>query len=133
MMNDLNMEAVIDAAARKNVPLTPELLINITDTETNTYGLLKLLCAYINALSAIGRDNDLRELCDKSLAIEDLQKKNQILQSQLGDALTGMLKAREELVDAKQRVTEKEMEISSLQIRLRELENKARYQDLLRE
>ena len=68
MIDPININAVLDAVSKKEIELTPEYLIKITDSSLSTYSVLEMMCDYFNYVSEIRANKDAELLCKHKVA-----------------------------------------------------------------
>ncbi len=63
MIEPVNINAILDAVQRKDIKLTPDFLIKITESRVSSYSVLELMCDYFNSLTEVKNNNDAVALC----------------------------------------------------------------------
>lgn len=122
MMEPININAILDAVQKKNIELTPEFLVNITDSRVAFYSVLELMCDYFNSVTAVRTNKDAALICKLKEAEKILREKNDSLAEKYNDAMTELLNTKETILDLDHTLSNKEIEISDLKARIRELE-----------
>lgn len=131
MLNNINIKAVINAALSKEQPLSLELLNKITDTETSTYDLVRLLCDYINASHKVERGDDLKAYCEMTQKIESLISRNRLLEEKYHKAINDVLSTKERELELSRSTSEAELEILKLKGIVKDLESRINISELL--
>lgn len=121
-MEPININAILDAVQKKNIELTPEFLVNITDSRVAFYSVLELMCDYFNSVTAVRTNKDAALICKLKEAEKILREKNDSLTEKYNDAMTELLNTKETILDLDHTLSNKEIEISDLKARIRELE-----------
>lgn len=121
-MEPININAILDAVQKKNIELTPEFLVNITDSRVAFYSVLELMCDYFNSVTAVRTNKDAALICKLKEAEKILREKNDSLAEKYNDAMTELLNTKETILDLDHTLSNKEIEISDLKARIRELE-----------
>lgn len=121
-MEPININAILDAVQKKNIELTPEFLVNITDSRVAFYSVLELMCDYFNSVTAVRTNKDAALICKLKEAEKILREKNDSLDEKYNDAMTELLNTKETILDLDHTLSNKEIEISDLKARIRELE-----------
>ena len=122
MMEPININAILDAVQKKNIELTPEFLVNITDSRVAFYSVLELMCDYFNSVTAVRTNKDAALICKLKEADKILREKNDSLAEKYNDAMTELLNTKETILDLDHTLSNKEMVISDLKARIRDLE-----------
>lgn len=122
MMEPININAILDAVQKKNIELTPEFLVNITDSRVAFYSVLELMCDYFNSVTAVRTNKDAALICKLKEAEKILREKNDSLAEKYNDAMTELLNTKETILDLDHTLSNKGIEISDLKARIRELE-----------
>lgn len=110
------------AVQKKDIELTPEFLVNITDSRVASYSVLELMCDYFNSVTAVRTNKDAALICKLKEAEKILREKNDSLAEKYNDAMTELLNTKETILDLDHILSNKEIEISDLKARIRELE-----------
>lgn len=121
---------VVDAALKKDKPLSLELLQNITDSGTSLQDIIGMLCIYINS-AAKAEAGSVQAWCDINMTVQELTEKAQFLNTRCNDAINAMLKARQQEADLVKRMADKELETADLKIKVRELQSRLSVMELL--
>lgn len=121
-MEPININAILDAVQKKNIELTPEFLVNITDSRVAFYSVLELMCDYFNSVTAVRTNKDAALICKLKEAEKILREKNDSLAEKYNDAMTELLNTKETILDLDHTLSNKGIEISDLKARIRELE-----------
>lgn len=122
MIEPININAVLDAVQRKDIKLTADFLIKVTDSRVSSYSVLELMCDYFNSMTDVKNNKDAALLC-KHVELEKLLKeKNESLTEKYNDAMTDLLHSKEINLDLEQKLSNKANELSELEAKVRELE-----------
>ena len=122
MIDPININAVLDAVSKKEIELTPEYLIKITDSSLSTYSVLELMCDYFNSVSEIRANKDAEVLCKHKAAEKLLKTDYDALSEKYNKTVTDLLTAKEGILDLKNQITDKTLKNYDLEARIRELE-----------
>ena len=122
MIEPVNINAILDAVQRKDIKLTPDFLIKITESRVSSYSVLELMCDYFNSLTEVKNNNDAVALCKHKELEKILKEKNENLTQKYNDAMKELLTAKETILDLDHNISNKLLKISELEARIRELE-----------
>ena len=122
MMEPININAILDAVQKKDIELTPEFLVNITDSRVASYSVLESMWDCFNSVTAVRTNKDAALICKLKEAEKILREKNDSLAEKYNDAMTELLNTKETILDLDHTLSNKEIEISDLKARIRELE-----------
>ena len=63
MISDTDVKTIINAALKKDFPLSSERLLLLVNSDLSTYELLDIVCDFINSLGTISKGKDAELLC----------------------------------------------------------------------
>ena len=58
MISDTDVKTIINAALKKDFPLSSERLLLLVNSDLSTYELLDIVCDFINSLGTISKGKD---------------------------------------------------------------------------
>ncbi len=131
-LTEINLKSVFDSIYEKGLTLSPNLLRKITDSSTSTYDLLNLLCIYINASRLVENHEDLKAICDISIKIETLKKRNQQLSEKYHQAMTELLSLKEVELKLRRLKTESELNELTLKSEIKELQQQIEFLEIVK-
>jgi len=91
MISDTDVKTIINAALKKDFPLSSERLLLLVNSDLSTYELLDIVCDFINSLGTISKGKDAELLCK-------LKAKNKKLTANYNEAMISLLKEKESVV-----------------------------------
>ena len=122
MIEPININAVLDAVQRKDIKLTADFLIKVTDSRVSSYSVLELMCDYFNSITDVKNNKDAVLLC-KHVELEKLLKaKNESLTEKYNDAMTELLQSKENILNLERQLSNAANDLSELEAKVRELE-----------
>lgn len=122
MIEPININAVLDAVQRKDIKLTADFLIKVTDSRVSSYSVLELMCDYFNSITDVKNNKDAVLLC-KHVELEKLLKaKNECLTEKYNDAMADLLQSKEINLDLERKLSNAANDLSELEAKVRELE-----------
>lgn len=89
----------LNAVQKKDIELTPEFLVNITDSRVASYSVLELMGDYFNSVTAVRTNKDATLICKLKEAEKILREKNDSLAEKYNDAMTELLNTKETILD----------------------------------
>lgn len=122
MIEPVNINAVLDAVQRKDIKLTPDFLIKITDSRVSSYSVLELMCDYFNSITEVRNNTDAVILCRHKELVKLLKEKNENLNEKYNEAMVELLSTKENVLDLSHRLSNDSLKISELEAKIRELE-----------
>lgn len=118
----ISMNAVIEQALKKEVPLTADFLIRITNSDINSYELLDMLCIYITACDCVQKGKEIKAISGLKLENAELRQNNEALIHTYNSAIKSLLESKESEINMKKneieyvkKITELKSEISKLE------------------
>lgn len=122
MIEPININAVLDAVQRKDIKLTADFLIKVTDSRVSSYSVLELMCDYFNSITDVKNNKDAALLC-KHVELEKLLKaKNESLTEKYNEAMTDLLQSKENNLNLERQLSNAANDLSELEAKVRELE-----------
>lgn len=98
MITDTDVKAIINAAIKKDYPLSSEKLLQLVNSDLSTYELLDIVCDFINSLGTISKGKDAEILCKLKTRNKELEEKCSQLTERYNEAISSLLNEKESVV-----------------------------------
>ena len=98
MISDTDVKTIINAALKKDFPLSSERLLQLVNSDLSTYELLDIVCDFINSLGTISKGKDAELLCKLKAKNKKLEEENKQLTANYNEAMISLLKEKESVV-----------------------------------
>lgn len=128
-MNNLNVNAIINAALNKDCELNAALLLSLVDSDVNTYDILEVLCEYINALDLNLKHKDAGYMLKLKTENKRLKERLLLLNENYQKALSEHLETKQHLLNVQNensnltiKLYERKAQIEELQLEIRRME-----------
>ena len=92
MISDTDVKTIINAALKKDFPLSSERLLLLVNSDLSTYELLDIVCDFINSLGTISKGKDAELLCKLKAKNKKLEEENKQLTANYNEAMISLLK-----------------------------------------
>ena len=97
-ISDTDVKTIINAALKKDFPLSSERLLQLVNSDLSTYELLDIVCDFINSLGTISKGKDAELLCKLKAKNKKLEEENKQLTANYNEAMLSLLKEKESVV-----------------------------------